>query len=92
MNVWPAARCSRVLTKDGRDYAREDQPKEARQARHHQDMVRTDIFLPCSRHVDIAFHRVTEVFRSSSFYFFSEEILNPSIPMALRLSGILMGT
>jgi len=24
--------------------------------------------------------------------FYSEEILNPSVPMALRLSGILMGT
>jgi len=23
--------------------------------------------------------------------FYSEEILNPSVPMALRLSGILMG-
>lgn len=29
---------------------------------------------------------------SFSFACYSEEILNPSIPMALRLSGILMGT
>ncbi|XP_048231365.1 sister chromatid cohesion 1 protein 1 isoform X2 [Ricinus communis] len=34
---------------------------------------------------------VSNLCRLTSFFVYSEEILNPSVPMALRLSGILMG-
>lgn len=78
--------------KDGSNFACKDQPEEAEQAQHHKDMVIVFVDSISSNPFDI----LAELTQSSHghffLYFLSEEILNPSIPMALRLSGILMGT
>jgi hypothetical protein len=76
---------------DGRHAPLQDQPQAPRQARHHQNLVSDLIFFSVG---DFPPHPSDCFFASLCgclFPFKSEEILNPSVPMALRLSGILMG-
>lgn len=90
MLVGCATNCARLLLQDGGDAPLEDQPEAARQARHHQNLVSGS---PPTGSNSVRFF--SDSFRSADFCLsgccFSEEILNPSVPMALRLSGILMG-
>lgn len=78
--------------KDGSNFACKDQPEEAEQAQHHKDMVIVFVDSISSNPFDILAELTQSSYGHFFLYFLSEEILNPSIPMALRLSGILMGT
>lgn len=78
-----------VFTKDGCYDACENKSEEARPARSRQDLVEPPLSatIPTLR----CFATPTQNDLVVLVVLDSEEILNPSVPMALRLSGILMG-
>jgi hypothetical protein len=79
------------FSQDGGDASLEDQPEAAWQARHHQNLVSELVRIQLSL---ISSFRTWRFFLGgfcACGFWVSEEILNPSVPMALRLSGILMG-
>lgn len=92
--IWRSLTAFALWFQDGGDAPLEDQPQTARQARHHQNLVGKlvpGIRVPHGFDCYFCVFFICFCWLLFVCFTFSEEILNPSVPMALRLSGILMG-